>query len=177
MTKQKIITTTPNQQILWSMVYLNTIPIRNLSHKTEKNVWGAIVRGLLFGGQLSGGANVLLPTSETTCQNRDLLSHQRLVVTTDLLSHHRLIVKTETCCHIRDLLSHQTFCYIRLIVTSETCFHNRFIVRSKTYSHIRDYLSQQRLLVTSETFCHNRNLLSHQTLKSLVVTTKVLRCW
>jgi len=26
MTKQKIITTTPNQQILWSMVYLNTIP-------------------------------------------------------------------------------------------------------------------------------------------------------
>ena len=45
MTKQKIITTTPNQQILWSMVYLNTIPIRNLSHKTEKNVWGAIVRG------------------------------------------------------------------------------------------------------------------------------------
>jgi archaellum biogenesis ATPase FlaH len=31
MTKQKIIITTLNQQILWSMVYLNTIPIRNLS--------------------------------------------------------------------------------------------------------------------------------------------------
>ena len=43
MTKQKIITTTPNQHILWNMVYLNTIPIRNLSHKTEKYVWGAIV--------------------------------------------------------------------------------------------------------------------------------------
>ena len=73
MTKQKIITTTPNQQILWSMVYLNTIPIRNLSHrikngnrenrqpvepksvkqqshqnKTEKNLWGAIVLGGLL---------------------------------------------------------------------------------------------------------------------------------
>jgi hypothetical protein len=35
MTKQKIITTTPNQQILWSMVYLNTIPIRNLSHRIK----------------------------------------------------------------------------------------------------------------------------------------------
>ena len=77
MTKQKIITTTLNQQILWSMVYLNTIPIRNLSHrikngnrenrqpvepksvkqhkatknKTKKKLWGAIVRG----------ATVLLP--------------------------------------------------------------------------------------------------------------------
>ena len=28
---QSLITTTPNQQILWSMVYLNTIPIRNLN--------------------------------------------------------------------------------------------------------------------------------------------------
>ena len=72
---------------------------------------------------------------------------------------------------IRDYLPKQ-----RIIVTSETCCHNRLIVRSKAYSHIRDYLPQQRLLVTSETFCHNRNLLSHQTLKSLVVTTKVLRC-
>jgi hypothetical protein len=35
MTKQKIITTTLNQQILWSMVYLNTIPIRNLSHRIK----------------------------------------------------------------------------------------------------------------------------------------------
>ena len=35
MTKQKIITTTPNQQIIWSMVYLNTIPIRNLSHRIK----------------------------------------------------------------------------------------------------------------------------------------------
>ena len=35
MTKQKIITTTPNQQILWSMVYLNTIPIRNLSYRIK----------------------------------------------------------------------------------------------------------------------------------------------
>ena len=67
---------------LWSMVYLNTIPIRNLSHriknrnkenrqpvepksvkqqshqnKTEKKLWGTIV----LGGQLSGGAIVLLP--------------------------------------------------------------------------------------------------------------------
>jgi hypothetical protein len=33
MTKQKIITTTLNQQILWSMVY--TIPIRNLSHRIK----------------------------------------------------------------------------------------------------------------------------------------------
>ena len=32
MTKQQIITTTPNQQIPWSMVYLNTIPMRNLSN-------------------------------------------------------------------------------------------------------------------------------------------------
>lgn len=76
MTKQKIFTTTPNQQILWSMVYLNTIPIRNLSHKTEKNVWGAIVRGLLFGGQLSGGLMSCSP-------------------------HQRLLAKTETCCHNR----------------------------------------------------------------------------
>ena len=36
MTKQQIITTTPNQQIPWSMVYLNTIPIRNLSHRFKK---------------------------------------------------------------------------------------------------------------------------------------------
>ena len=35
MTKQKIITTTPNQQIIWSMVYLNTIPIRSLSHRIK----------------------------------------------------------------------------------------------------------------------------------------------
>jgi hypothetical protein len=35
MTKQKIITTTSNQLILWSMVYLNTIPIRNLSHRIK----------------------------------------------------------------------------------------------------------------------------------------------
>ena len=35
MTKQKIITTTLNQQILWSMVYLNTIPIRILSHRIK----------------------------------------------------------------------------------------------------------------------------------------------
>jgi hypothetical protein len=61
MTKQKIITTTPNQQILWSMVYLNTIPIRNLSHKIEKNVWGAIVLG---------GAIVLLPLTHIQLKNK-----------------------------------------------------------------------------------------------------------
>ena len=61
MTKQKIITTTPNQQILWSMMYLNTIPIRNLSHKIEKNVWGAIVLG---------GAIVLLPLTHIQLKNK-----------------------------------------------------------------------------------------------------------
>ena len=72
MTKQKIITTTLNQQILWSMVYLNTIPIRNLSHRikngnrenrqpvepksvkqhkaTDMKLWGAIVQGTIFLG-------------------------------------------------------------------------------------------------------------------------------
>jgi hypothetical protein len=82
MTKQKIITTTPNQQIIWSMVYLNTIPIRNLSHrnkngnrenrqpvepksvkqqsqqnKTGKILWREIVLGgaIVLGEQLFGG--------------------------------------------------------------------------------------------------------------------------
>ena len=78
MTKQKIITTTPDQQILWSMVYLNTIPIRSLSHrikngnrenrqpvepksvkqqsqqnKTGKNLW----REIVLEGLLSQGSN------------------------------------------------------------------------------------------------------------------------
>ena len=77
MTKQKIITSTPDQPIIWSMVYLNTIPIRTLSHwikhgnrenrqpvepksvkqqsqqnKTEQNLWGGEVAIVLGGGGL-----------------------------------------------------------------------------------------------------------------------------
>jgi len=88
MTKQKIITTTPNQQILWSMVYLNTIPIRNLSHrikngnrenrqpvepksvkqhkatkiKLKKFVGGNCPRGAIVRGAIVRGVIVLLPS-------------------------------------------------------------------------------------------------------------------